>query len=244
MSVILLNGLMERRDDLPINLTEGLPIHRICRVGDLDAIISQPVCDVTDVAVAPEVLAEAAVAHDLVLNFYASFSTVLPVRFATAFSDEARLRCDLEDPARMRDLKEQLRKLHKQHEFSVKIFVSSDNLVSADNSFHEGGRDFLVKRAASRSSSHGLTRRRSDAIARFVTDLNRFATNIQKQAARADRFFALTALVHQSKLEQFNRSVALYSADLADVELEIFTTGPWPAYSFAAGFSPETVRHV
>lgn len=239
-----MHGLMDSQNNAVSQMLDALPKHDIRRLGDFDAIISRVNCDLTDASLPPEMLEEIAFAHDAILTFHAASATVLPIRFGTAFSDEDKLRHFLANPVRVRDFRERLLSLHDQQEFSVKIFISGDPALPADTTTASKGRGFLQKRAMSRAISRKLTSHRAELVTAFVTALSRVASEICTQAARADRFFAITLLVHQSRVGQLRDCLASFSPEAKGLGLKLGITGPWPAYSFAEGITQEANQHA
>ncbi|MFG2290390.1 GvpL/GvpF family gas vesicle protein [Streptomyces sp. NPDC048595] len=183
-------------------------------------------------------------AHHRVIEALAARTTVLPLRLATVYLDDERVRLMLED--RRQAFTERLRALDAQVEWGVKIYVESaagqpdepppDTGADTDLS---PGRAYLSRRRAQRHAREDAHRDAEQAARRVADAARAYAVDRvqhrpqQGELARGpgENVVNDAYLVPQQHAEGFRADVLRAAEGLPGVRIEV--TGPWAPYSFA-----------
>jgi Gas vesicle synthesis protein GvpL/GvpF len=186
-------------------------------------------------------VAQKARAHDAVISAIARFGPVVPVRMATVYHNDARVRELLEH--RREEFEATLRRLSGRVEVGVKVYANPKRLNISDS--HEGqgktasGTAYLLRRRQaliSREEAYQAAAVEADRVhgtlMRYSVDGKRKPPPDRSLSGR-DEMTVLngTYLVDSDAVGLFREAVAALVNSTEKLSLEI--TGPWPPYSFA-----------
>lgn len=189
-----------------------------------------------------EWLESVARAHHGVIEALAARTTVLPLRLATVYLDDDRVRGMLEaDGAAFTD---RLARLAAHVEWGVKIYVepprAHDGEPAAEAPALSPGRAYLRRRGVQRHSREDAYRAAGEAAERVraaaageAVDRARHRAQ-QGELARSpgENVVNDAYLVPRDRAERFRAEVLRAAEGLPGVRVEV--TGPWAPYSFAA----------
>jgi hypothetical protein len=181
-------------------------------------------------------------AHDSVVSGVARFGPVIPVRMATVYFDDDRVRQLLTDRHDAFDAA--LHRVSGRAELGVKAFVDPKGLVSQedqppDPAGHRSGTAYLLRRRRELASEAEAYRIAAGEAERIHTTLMRCAVD-GKRKPPLDKSLSGTAewtvlngtyLVDEGLIELFMETVSALEKSTARITLAV--TGPWPPYSFA-----------
>ena len=188
-------------------------------------------------------LAATARAHDAVISHIARATAVVPMRMATVFLDDARVRELL--AARHDDFVSALDRVTAREELGVKAYADPKLLTGEDESRgHQGGEKlsgtaYLMRRRRALASQDDAFRIAAAHAERIHAGLMKHAVTGKRKPASDRRLTGRdswtvlngTYLVDESRVDVFRAAVAMIDRNTPGIELEI--TGPWPPYSFA-----------
>ena len=186
-------------------------------------------------------VAQKARAHDAVIAAVAETATVIPVRMATVYLDDERVRELLS--TRRADFSVTLSRLAGRAEVGVKVYADPRQLLAADNrQAHTGtrtGTDYLMRRRrelASRDEVYQAAAAEADRIhstlMRYAVDGKRKPPPDRSLSGRDDlTVLNGTYLVDSDAVGLFRETVVALTMSTGRLSFE--TTGPWPPYSFA-----------
>ncbi|MEV6318118.1 GvpL/GvpF family gas vesicle protein [Streptomyces sp. NPDC051776] len=236
--------------------------------GDLAAVVgSVPLTDFSEPALREHLedlhwLEEAARAHHRIIDAaVAALQAVVPLRFATVYHDDDRVRSLLEQ--RHEDLLAALERVEGRTEWGVKGYVDPRRFAAGDTAPAGGqgeatgtprergggggrpGTNYLLRRKAERESqetAHERAIQRAADIDAALASLAAARAEHRPQDARLAQYEGWMVLNHSylvpdDRAEEFAALVADLRARFPDVRLEL--SGPWPPYSFT-GTGPET----
>lgn len=227
--------------DAPVRLV------RVARAPDVVVAVSPvPAPDFDEVALRAHLedldwLEAVARAHHRVIEALAAHTTVLPLRLATVYLDDQRVRQMLE--ARLEAFATRLSDLAGQVEWGVKIYAVAPAATegpepSADPGLSPG-RAYLSRRRAQRHARED-TYRDAEQVARRIEDAAREVAvdRVQHRAQQGElargpgeNVVNDSYLVPMAHAEQFRAGVLRAAEGLPGVRVEV--TGPWAPYSFA-----------
>ena len=182
-------------------------------------------------------LAVTARAHDHVVRAAASAGVTVPLRLATVYLDDDRVRDML--AARGADFRAALNHLDGRAEWGVKGYVERPPARPETPAAATSGTDYLRRRRAQLSSqrdSHDQSSRQAEHIHGSLASLAVAARRHPLQDARltgtsAPMVLNSAFLVDDGRLEEFRRLVAELGEQRPEIRLDL--TGPWPPYSFS-----------
>lgn len=188
-------------------------------------------------------LAATARAHDRVVAAVTSCGPTIPLRLATLYLDDDRIRGLLED--RRAEFDAALRAVTDRSEWGVKGFGDPKALAQTPPEEHSQqgstgrGTAYLLRRRAELAAKQDVERRAAaladdihSALLRYAVDGHRRpVTDPVLTGKRAWMIFNGTYLVDNDRAEGFAALVADLDAEHPGVTVEL--TGPWPPYSFA-----------
>jgi Gas vesicle synthesis protein GvpL/GvpF len=187
-------------------------------------------------------LAATARAHDAVISEIARGGPVVPLRMATVFLDDRRVRELLE--TRNDDLVAALNRVTAREELGVKAFADPKVLTGEDQSDNRAGEKlsgtaYLMRRRRALASQDDAFRIAAAHAERIHAGLLQHAVDGKRKPASdrslsgRDGWTVLngTYLVQEDQVGAFRAAVATIDRNTPGIELEI--TGPWPPYSFA-----------
>ena len=191
-------------------------------------------------------LAATARAHDAVVAAVNRLVTAIPLRLATVYLDEARVRAMLDE--RRQDLRAALDLVRGRTEWGVKAYADPEILARttpvARPSSSRAGTAYLLRRkdelsardqAARIAEEHG--ERLHDALASIAVAARRHHLQDPKLSGQPGWMVLNGAyLVDDARADEFAASVRRLRTDLPDVRLEL--TGPWSPYSFTGMEKP------
>jgi hypothetical protein len=188
-------------------------------------------------------LAAKARAHDAVITAIARFGPVIPVRMATLYLDDERVRRLLSD--KHDDFVAALHRLSGREELGVKAYADPKGLMAQDSRIEgksggeRSGTAYLLRRRRELQSQEEAYRLATEEAEHIHSALMTYAVTGKRKPppdrslSGRDAWIVLngTYLVDQDVDELFRETVAALDRSTARITLEI--TGPWPPYSFA-----------
>ncbi|MEV4941520.1 GvpL/GvpF family gas vesicle protein [Streptomyces zaomyceticus] len=199
-----------------------------------------------------EWLEDIARAHHEVVQEISRRDTVLPLRLATLYQDDARAREAL--AAQRQVFAERIALLRDRSEWGVKLYIGAPG--PARNSGADGagstdtlspGKAYLQRRRAQHSVREDRYRNAQEAAQRIDALVARFRTYRVRHPAQhgalagpEENVLNDAYLVPDDRTESFRAALAAVAADLDGVRVEV--TGPWAPYSFAMPPPPEPAR--
>lgn len=225
----------------------GAPV-RLVTSGDLAAAVSPvPSADFREDALRRHLedldwLEAVARAHHTVIEALCAHTTVLPLRLATVYLDDARVRAVLRDGAEM--FRAGLDRLAGHLEWGVKIYVDTPAEAAAEGpgaaADMSPGRAYLLARRAQRHSRDEAHRAARDAASRVEEIGRELAAGHARHRVQQGRLASGAGenvlndafLVARDRAEDFRARVLAAGEGLPGVRIDV--TGPWAPYSFAA----------
>ncbi len=187
-------------------------------------------------------LAATARAHDAVISGIARVGPIVPMRMATVFLDDTRIRELLE--ARHDDFVAALDRVSAREELGVKAFADPKVLTGENESGDRQGEKvsgtaYLMRRRRALASQDDAFRIAAAHAERIHARLLEHAVDGKRRPASDRRLSGRdgwtvlngTYLVEKDGVDAFRAAVATIDHNTPGIELEI--TGPWPPYSFA-----------
>ncbi|MFD7614712.1 GvpL/GvpF family gas vesicle protein [Streptomyces sp. NPDC059828] len=180
-------------------------------------------------------------AHHTVVGSAFAVGTVLPMRLATVYLDDARVRALLRQ--RRSEFEGLLDRLHQHVELGVKVYVEPPRTESADAAPRTAtagtGRAYLQQRRAQRRSGQDLHRRAAAVAEEAVHEAAGLAAaRVVHRPQQGDLASAPGTnitneayLVPASHAARFREVLDALVRDSPGVRIEV--TGPWAPYSFA-----------
>jgi hypothetical protein len=186
-------------------------------------------------------LAATARTHDAVVAAVARCGATVPLRLATVYGDDERVRGML--AARRADLDEALVRVTGRSERGVKAYGDRTALafpVEATAPAGGAGTAYLRRRRAQLSADEEVERRAAAAADRIHAALAAFSTAARRYPPQSSRLSGKREwmllngayLVDDERAGEFVDAVAAQEMAHRGIRLEL--TGPWPPYSFAA----------
>ncbi|MFG2834338.1 GvpL/GvpF family gas vesicle protein [Streptomyces zaomyceticus] len=193
-----------------------------------------------------EWLEDIARAHHEVVQVISHRDTVLPLRLATLYQDDARAREAL--AAQRQVFAERIALLRDRSEWGVKLYIGAPGPPKgsgADGAGSTGstdtlspGKAYLQRRRAQHSVREDRYRNAQEAAQRIDALVARFRTYRVRHPAQhgalagpEENVLNDAYLVPDDRIESFRAALAAVAADLDGVRVEV--TGPWAPYSFA-----------
>jgi Gas vesicle synthesis protein GvpL/GvpF len=186
-------------------------------------------------------VAQKARAHDAVITSVARSGSVIPVRMATVYLDDARVRELL--TSRRGDFVATLKRLSGRAEVGVKVYADPRRLTTPDKQQADGtaraGTAYLLRRRQELASREEAYRAAAVEAERIHTTLMRYAVDGKRKPppdrslSGRDEMTVLngTYLIDSDAVGLFRESAAALVNSTEKLTLEV--TGPWPPYSFA-----------
>lgn len=182
-----------------------------------------------------EWVSRAGAAHHAVIEAVAEGYDVLPLRFMTLFSTEARaLSTFKRSQAR---IERALERVKGRAEWVLRVGKPDPaRLQPASGDAADSGAAFLRAKAAAK-------RRRQDAAQRVAADTTRLLEALEEVAdesttrpveAGANLLLDAALLVSKRRVDRLQKTLTDNAAGLVAAGCSVSLTGPWPPYSFAA----------
>ncbi|MFJ3581825.1 GvpL/GvpF family gas vesicle protein [Streptomyces sp. NPDC090127] len=193
--------------------------------------------------------------HHEVVQLVARHGTVLPLRLATVYQNDARARGALS--AQRRAFTERLTLLSGQSELGIKLYISptrgsrsgGDTATedaasgSEDAAALSPGKAYLRRRRAQHSAQEVRYGNAQQAAERVEALASRFSTHRVRHPAQSgalagpeENVLNDAYLVPDERTEEFRAALAEAIDDVDGVRIEV--TGPWAPYSFAMPAPP------
>ncbi|RDI21107.1 gas vesicle protein GvpL/GvpF [Rhodococcus sp. AG1013] len=186
-------------------------------------------------------LAETARRHDAVVAAICAGGATVPLRLATVYFDDDRVRTMLRDNAQQ--LGEALEQITDRSEWGVRSYLDRARTEPRDAREKTGrpsGTAYLMQRraqAAAREEAESAAGQRADEI---FAELSRWAVAGARQppsppdlsSRRSQEILNASFLVDNEHHREFVTAVEQLDTRFDDVELVL--TGPWPPYSFTS----------
>ncbi|MGK4585249.1 GvpL/GvpF family gas vesicle protein [Kitasatospora sp. HPMI-4] len=223
----------------------GAPVHLVHTAhGGVVAAVSQvPEEDFDEAALSRhledlEWLEALARAHHRVIEAIAACTTVLPLRLATVYLDDNRVRAVLDN--RWDVFLGQLCRLAGHVEWGVKLYIDAPPIAPTPSPDLSPGRAYLRQRRAEKDSRQDAFRaaeraaERIEAVARvYAVDRVRHRPQEGELAVGPGVNVCNDAyLVPLDRADSFRADILHSTESLAGVRVDV--TGPWVPYSFAA----------
>ncbi|MFF6772458.1 GvpL/GvpF family gas vesicle protein [Streptomyces sp. NPDC012637] len=186
-------------------------------------------------------------AHNGVVEFLASRTTVLPLRLATVYVDDDRvldvLRRGTETFTRM------LNRFADHVEWGVKVYAETPRGAGApddaDADAPDPGRAYLRRRRQQREDRGAAWSAAAEAVRRIEAEAGAVAVDLARHRPQQGQLAVGTGenvandsyLVPRDRSDEFRERVRRSTLDLNGVRVEI--TGPWAPYSFAVLPEPD-----
>ncbi|GGT08437.1 GvpL/GvpF family gas vesicle protein [Streptomyces chromofuscus] len=225
----------------------GAPV-TLVRHGDLAAAVSPvPRSDFSEAALRAhledlEWLEAVARAHHQVVETLGAHTTVLPLRLATVYLDDARVRDMLDE--RQRTLTGLLDRLADHVEWGVKVYADASPGATAPPPAGaaretDPGRAYLRQRRQQRHAREDAWSSAADAVRRIQEGAGDLAVAHARHRPQQGRLAGGSGeniandayLVPRERAEEFRERILRAAEGLAGVRVEV--TGPWVPYSFA-----------
>jgi hypothetical protein len=186
-------------------------------------------------------VAQKARAHDAVISAVSQSGAVIPVRMATVYLDDGRVRELLE--SRRQDFGATLSRLCGRAEVGVKVYADPARLLTPDAAHDDCGRPtgtaYLMRRRRQLAAHEEAYRAAAIEADRIHSTLMRHAVDGKRRPppdrtlSGRDELTILngTYLIDSDAVGMFRETVAALEMSTGRLSLE--TTGPWPPYSFA-----------
>ncbi|NKR72554.1 gas vesicle protein GvpFL [Rhodococcus hoagii] len=186
-------------------------------------------------------LADTARRHDAVVAAICAGGATVPLRLATVYFDDDRVRTMLRDNAEQ--LGEALQQIADRSEWGVRAYLErprSEPRDAREKTGRPSGTAYLMQRraqVAAREQAESAAGRRADEI---FAELARWAVAGVRQppsppdlaGRRSQEILNTSFLVDNGRHREFVTAVEELDARLGDVDLVL--TGPWPPYSFTS----------
>lgn len=243
-------------DSDPVDLTgvAGEPVRTVV-AGDLAAFVGSVPLDVFGEEALRrnfedlDWLAATARAHDAVVSAMAVRGPAVPLRLATVFHDDERVRQLLDE--RQADFAAALELVSARTEWGVRAYGDRAALTAAvaeartEGSATTPGATYLARRRAQLSARETVERDAAERAEQIHACLVRHAAAgrcqpLSDPAVSGRRDWMVlngTYLVDDDRAEDFTATVEKLGSEFPGIRLEL--TGPWPPYSFA-GIRRET----
>ncbi|WP_430332775.1 GvpL/GvpF family gas vesicle protein [Rhodococcus sp. ACT016] len=192
-------------------------------------------------------LSETARSHDAVVAAICAGGATVPLRLATVYYDDERVRTMLRESST--ELDEALERIADRTEWGVRAYGNRGTLTEKREASQETGRPsgtaYLMRRraqAAAREDAESTAAMHADEIYAELADLSVAAIRqppSPPSLAPRQSWEILNAsyLVDNQKTREFASAVEAVNDRIDDVETIL--TGPWPPYSFTAVESGE-----
>lgn len=193
-------------------------------------------------------LADAARAHDHVINALARSGATIPVGLATVFADDGNVRAMLDE--RRANLSAALSRLAGRTEWGVKAYadptaappVAESDASGADTEKEGAGTAFLKRKRAQLTRQQSAAKVHAERAAHIHARLDRLSVSSRLYApqnpaltGRREHMLLNGAyLVDDGCLDAFRSAVTFLDAEVRREGVHVELTGPWPPYSFTA----------
>ncbi|MFG3346295.1 GvpL/GvpF family gas vesicle protein [Streptomyces sp. NPDC048018] len=197
-------------------------------------------------------LEQVARAHHGVVEFLASRTTVLPLRLATVYVDDARVREVLHRGAET--FTRMLDRFAGQLEWGVKVYAEAARDATApeaaDADAPDPGRAYLRRRRRQHQDRGAAWAAAAEAVRRIGAEAGEVAVDLARHRPQQGQLAAGAGenvandsyLVPAGRSDEFRERIEGATRGLPGVRVEI--TGPWAPYSFAVLPEPEAPEGV
>ena len=186
-----------------------------------------------------DLVAELAVAHESVVEFFARASgvTVVPMKMFTMFSSVERAVDEMR--GRRKEIDRVLDRVEGCEEWGVRVTARAPRVVRAASERPVTGTAFLTARKDARDATRMALRKSADAAALTFKELSTLAHEARQRrdappgavAPLLDAAF----LVPSRSRARFRTAAKRLARSCAQSGAALTLTGPWPAYNFVQG---------
>lgn len=230
----------------------GEPVRVVEGAGLAAVVGSVPLADFDERALRAHLedlrwLERTARAHHRVIDAAADRGHVVPLRFATLYHDDHRVRAMLE--ARRADFASALRRVAGRTEWGVKAYIDPRAFLpdpaegavgGAAGGGQRPGAAYLARRRAERQdqdTAHLRATERAEEIHATLTRLSAATAEHPPQDAALAAYEGWMVLnnsylVPDDRTDEFTAEVTALGERYPEIDLEV--SGPWPPYSFTA----------
>ncbi|MGW5418805.1 GvpL/GvpF family gas vesicle protein [Streptomyces sp. NPDC003943] len=231
---------------------------RLVRAGDTAAAVgSVPESDFSEAALKVNLedldwLERVARAHHGVVETLASRTAVLPLRLATVYLDDERVRDVLRRGETI--FNRMLARFADHVEWGVKVYAEAPQGAAAPDDATDDvpdpGRAYLRRRRQQREEKGAAWTAAAEAVRRIEAEAGQVAVERARHRPQQGRLATGTGenvandsyLVPRTRSGEFRERVLRSAHDLTGVRVEI--TGPWAPYSFAVLTDPQAPEEV
>lgn len=187
-------------------------------------------------------LTDTARRHDAVVSAICAGGATIPLRLATVYFDDDRVRTMLREQTA--SFTTVLDRIADRAEWGVRVYSDprafTEPTRSADESGRPSGTEYLMRRRARAAARQDAEARAAEHADRVYAELAKIAVAGTRQppsppALSPDREWEIlnaTYLIDDRRTREFAAAVDAINARVDDVEIVL--TGPWPPYSFTA----------
>lgn len=182
-------------------------------------------------------LAATARAHDHVVRAAARRGVTVPLRLATVYRDDDRVRATLDQ--RSAEFHETLRRFEGRAEWGVKGYLDRQPEQTPAPASATSGTDYLRRRRAQLATQRATGDQAGQDAQRIHEALTSLAVVARKHPRQDSRLTGTSApmilnstyLVDDDRAAEFHRLVTEQGNERPGIRLDL--TGPWPPYSFS-----------
>lgn len=193
-------------------------------------------------------------AHNAVVTTLAWLGPTVPLRLATIYLDDLRVRLAVDEHET--EFERTLRHVTGRSEWGVKVMLDPARLSDADTSHDSGtsetrpgaGTAYLLRRRENLSARERVRRFGVTQADQIHAGLTALAADARRHRPQSPQLAGETLpmilnaayLVENEAAEEFGHAVTRYGTEHPAVRLRL--TGPWPPYSFSASYSRQQER--
>jgi hypothetical protein len=186
-------------------------------------------------------VSRAAMAHERVIESFASATAVLPMKLFTIFTDEARARAHVADQRRR--FAALVKRVSGHEEWSVRVVLDrarAERAAPRPSAAGNGrtGIAYLARKKARRDAAAELSQRARETVADLYDRLAARARFAKRRGASelplksGPLLFDAAFLIPRTRSSAFRALAAREAKAMARSGYGLTLTGPWPPYSF------------
>lgn len=247
LSTLLKNSLPAAIEDGPLELVEE---------SDLAAVMSRvSLADYNEEAIRSHLndaawMALRAMRHERVVDYFASRTSVVPLRFGVIYLERTRVEKMLAE--RSEELRAAIERLSGRQEWGVNIFCDRRSLMDSIESLSPRLRELNEQADKAQPGQAYLVRKKIEAMradearAEIRRTVERIEQELQTKSdgaarlrilkddasAQGELVGKLAFLVERAHFDEFRRAAERVAREHEGAGIRLELTGPWPAYNF------------
>jgi hypothetical protein len=188
-----------------------------------------------------------ALAHERIVEHFASKTTVIPMKLFTLFSTEERAQKDVGKKRRL--LERTMKRLDGREEWGVRVAFDEIRALKTASKTSNGdarvssarsGRSFLERKKGERDVKKHVQTQSAAEATKVFEELALLAEDARRRptpAAIAGPRVILDAafLIKKRAVKKLKVAVEEHAQRLAELGYDVTMTGPWPPYNFVEG---------